>query len=209
MLSQSEPPEYASGGRIKSAVNRDRAYKSDEAWEQSYKRKSRPKNPKYDTSDKGIFEKGGYMAEGGETVKYYGRDFVNTFDISKNDFVDAINSYYDTGSDVNYERVSARLNISKLTKKLGEEKSKELFGYIKNKFEKKGVFADGGYMADGGMLKHGLMIGDEIVGYELDEITVENKGSFFIVNLDKGKRSRLLNQKYAEGGELHRLEQGM
>ena len=56
----------ASGGRLKSAVNRDRAYKSDEAWEQSYKRKSRPKNPKYDTSDKGIFEKGGYMAEGGK-----------------------------------------------------------------------------------------------------------------------------------------------
>lgn len=278
-----ENSEYASGGRIKSAVNRDRAYKSDEAWEQSYKRKSRPKNPKYASSDKGMFEKGGYMevggilevgdkvifkgnkynvskitnenvggfidtkwhldstkigvkdvvldspkgvtkisdseymsksgymAKGGETVKYYGRDFVNTFDISKNDFVDAINSYYDTGSDVNYERVSARLNISKLTKKLGEEKSKELFGYIKNKFEKKGVFADGGYMADGGMLKHGLMIGDEIIGYSGDVVQVQNRGNFFVVNLQEGKREMLDKfrmDKYAQGGELHRLEQG-
>jgi hypothetical protein len=37
----------AKGGRPLSAINRDRAYKSDELWEQNYKRKTRPKNPKY------------------------------------------------------------------------------------------------------------------------------------------------------------------
>jgi hypothetical protein len=37
----------AFGGRTKSAIMRDRAYKSDEPHEQSYKRKSNPKNPRY------------------------------------------------------------------------------------------------------------------------------------------------------------------
>lgn len=38
---------FRRGGRIKSAINRDRAYKSDEPWEKRYKRKSRPGNPRY------------------------------------------------------------------------------------------------------------------------------------------------------------------
>lgn len=44
-----EVQEYAfkKGGRIKSAIMRDRAYKSKEAWEESYKRHTSPKNPKY------------------------------------------------------------------------------------------------------------------------------------------------------------------
>jgi hypothetical protein len=38
----------AKGGRPLSAINRDRAYQSqDELWEQNYKRKTRPKHPKY------------------------------------------------------------------------------------------------------------------------------------------------------------------
>ncbi len=42
--------EMAKKGRLLSAINRDRAYKSDEEWEKGYKRKARPKNPKYNTS---------------------------------------------------------------------------------------------------------------------------------------------------------------
>ena len=40
-----------SGGRTLSAINRDRAYKSNQPWEQDYQRKSRPKNPKYKSSN--------------------------------------------------------------------------------------------------------------------------------------------------------------
>ena len=125
--------EYASGGRLKSAVNRDRAYKSDEAWEQSYKRKSRPKNPKYDTSDKGIFEKGGYMAMGGA-------------------------------------------------------------------------------------LEHGLMVGDVVKRINGNVIDVYNEktNDESVLDISNGKRvvrfpSRVNVQQYefAQGGELHRLEQGM
>lgn len=52
--------KMASGGRTLSAINRDRAYKSDESWEQNYTRKSRPKNPKYQSSSD-VFEQGGEM----------------------------------------------------------------------------------------------------------------------------------------------------
>ncbi len=38
---------FRRGGRIKSAINRDRKYKSDEPWEKSYHRKTPPKNPRY------------------------------------------------------------------------------------------------------------------------------------------------------------------
>jgi hypothetical protein len=93
------------------------------------------------------------MAKGGEVVKYYGVEFTNTFGISKDDFKKAIDSFYDTGSDVNYERVAARLNISNLTKELGQEKSKEVFGYIKSKFEKKGVYSDGGEVGQGFLIR--------------------------------------------------------
>ena len=55
----------AKGGKILSAINRDRAYKSQESWEQNYVRKNRPKNPKYKSSSN-IFEEGGMMADGGE-----------------------------------------------------------------------------------------------------------------------------------------------
>ena len=50
----------AEGGRTTSAINRDRAYKSNQPWEQSYSRKSNPKNPKYKSSSD-FFEGGGEM----------------------------------------------------------------------------------------------------------------------------------------------------
>jgi len=57
--------------------------------------------------------------------------------------------------------------------------------------------------AKGGMLKHGLMIGDEIIGYSGDVVQVQNKGNFFVVNLQEGKREMLDKfrmDKYAQGG---------
>jgi hypothetical protein len=50
----------AQGGRTTSAINRDRAYKSNQPWEQNYQRKSNPKNPKYKSSSD-FFEGGGEM----------------------------------------------------------------------------------------------------------------------------------------------------
>jgi hypothetical protein len=47
--------EMAKRGRLLSAINRDRAYKSNEEWEKDYKRKGSPKSPKYKTS----YAKGG------------------------------------------------------------------------------------------------------------------------------------------------------
>lgn len=41
----------AMGGRPSSAINRDRAYQSDEEWEKNYKRRSVPSNPRYNTKD--------------------------------------------------------------------------------------------------------------------------------------------------------------
>jgi hypothetical protein len=41
----------ARGGRPLSAINRDRAYQSDEEWEKNYKRRSAPSNPRYNTED--------------------------------------------------------------------------------------------------------------------------------------------------------------
>lgn len=41
----------ARGGRPLSAINRDRAYQSDEEWEKNYKRRSAPSNPRYSTED--------------------------------------------------------------------------------------------------------------------------------------------------------------
>ena len=47
------------GGRSKSALMRDRAYKSDEPHEQAYSRKRRPKNPKYKKAEEGMEMAGG------------------------------------------------------------------------------------------------------------------------------------------------------
>lgn len=74
-------PRLEAGGRLKSAINRDRAYQSGEVWEQSYDRKTNPKNLKYSKYEEGgmlgdatndfrfdidspMFEKGGMIAHG-------------------------------------------------------------------------------------------------------------------------------------------------
>lgn len=62
---------YANGGRIKSAVNRDRAYKSEEPWEQDYNRKTKPKNPKY------RYEHGGELQSVAENITVFGYQTEN------------------------------------------------------------------------------------------------------------------------------------
>jgi len=51
MLLHEKMSKYAGGGlfeaRPKSALMKDRAYKSDETWEKAYKRKKKPSNPRY------------------------------------------------------------------------------------------------------------------------------------------------------------------
>jgi hypothetical protein len=187
-----ENSEYASGGRLKSAVNRDRAYKSDEAWEQSYKRKSRPKNPKYTSSGKGMFEKGGYMAEGGETeeilYKVVGKKNGQLVDITELPMTkdDANRFIKEQGIDNYYQNVDIVIYRG----------SKPRFKY-----------------AMGGALEHGLMVGDVVKGMDGNNIAIYNTvdENSYMVDISKGKREMLSNMsfdKYAQGGELHRLEQG-
>lgn len=57
VVSMKEGQIYAAGGRIKSANNRDRAYKSREPWEHAYTRKTRPKNPGYQYAKGGSIKK--------------------------------------------------------------------------------------------------------------------------------------------------------
>ena len=64
--------EMAKRGRLLSAINRDRAYKSNQEWEKDYKRKARPKNPKYNTS---------YAMGGQAPVKKYPSLANNTTDL--------------------------------------------------------------------------------------------------------------------------------
>jgi len=72
------------------------------------------------------------------------------------------------------------------------------------------VMMDGGYMAKGGMTKHGLKIGD-VIGIALgDSIFVYNKNDeqYYVVNLDKGKRSKAnlsdshKDSYFADGGYM-------
>jgi len=75
---------------------------------------------------------------------------------------------------------------------------------------KSDVMMDGGMMAKGGMTKHGLMIGD-VIGIALgDSIFVYNKNDeqYYVVNLDKGKRSKAnlsdshKDNYFADGGMM-------
>jgi hypothetical protein len=81
----------AFGGRTKSAIMRDRAYKSDEPHEQSYKRKSNPKNPRYNK-----------YAEGGEMHRLeesrYGNGGVTYNEIDKEGMMYALVQYVSSGT---------------------------------------------------------------------------------------------------------------
>lgn len=64
-----EGDQLAKGGRLKSALMRDRVYKSNEPWEQAYTRSTRPRNPKYKMARGGLI---GYMEKNAEKIiKYY------------------------------------------------------------------------------------------------------------------------------------------
>jgi len=264
-----ENSEYASGGRLKSAVNRDRAYKSDEAWEQSYKRKSRPKNPKYASSDKGIFEKGGYMEVGGilevgDKVIFKG----NKYNVSKITN-ENVGGFIDTKWHLDSTKIGVKdvvLDSPKGVTKISDSEYMSKNGYMAeggkteeiiykvlgkkngqlvditelpmtkddaNRFIKEQGIENHYQNVDiviyrsskptlknemGGALEHGLMVGDVVKKINGNTINVYNEktNDESILDISNGKRfvvfpSRVNVQQYefAQGGELHRLEQGM
>lgn len=69
--------EMAFGGRPKSAIMRDRAYKSEEPHEQAYHRKTSPKNPRYH------YEDGGGVS-GAEMLSIKGDWVVTAYDTNQN-----------------------------------------------------------------------------------------------------------------------------
>jgi hypothetical protein len=86
--SQIQKEEYAFGGRTKSGLMRDRAYKSQQPYEQAYKRKTNPKNPKYNKySDGGEMHKtemneyglGGEISENGFYYNELNKKLLNEF----------------------------------------------------------------------------------------------------------------------------------
>ncbi|MFY8161510.1 MAG: hypothetical protein ACOVNU_09285 [Candidatus Kapaibacteriota bacterium] len=73
----------AKGGEVKENRSRDMMFRSQQKWEQEYVRKRKPKNRRYKTSFKGLFEEGGMMAYGGEIIR----------NKNKNSFNDIFNFY--------------------------------------------------------------------------------------------------------------------
>jgi hypothetical protein len=158
----------ANGGRLKSALMRDRAYKSNEPYEQAYKRKTRPKNPKYNY---GFFEDGGevimtdvYAKKDGKAVK------VN-------------------------ERPMELKEAERFVKEQGIEK---YYTDIDFKFINKDFgYAEGGMSemhrayAMGGVLQHGLENGDFIVSHDEGKMIIMNGGNKYEVNIHSGSRTKI------------------
>ena len=66
----------------------------------------------------------------------------------------------------------------------------------------------------GGALEHGLKVGDVVKLVSGNSIAIYNLNDkkSYRVNISEGKREMVSDidfNKYAQGGELHRLEQGM
>ena len=142
--------------RPKSALMRDRAYKSNEPHEQSYVRKTRPKNPRY-------------MADGG-MVRDEIRKFVipylkdeHNIEVDKslnngfNWFVPAISDELPDDFDDLSEKEQQEFGTHLATDKELIDFAREL-GYITDE-EVFGEYADGGMMAKGGEIKVGSKIG--------------------------------------------------
>jgi hypothetical protein len=158
----------AKGGRLKSALMRDRAYKSNEPYEQSYKRKTRPKNPKYNY---------GFFADGGEVI-------MTDVYAKKDGKVVKVN-----------ERPMELKEAERFVKEQGIEK---YYTDIDFKFINKDFgYAEGGMSemhrayAMGGVLQHGLESGDFIVSHDEGKMVVMNGGSKYEVNIHSGSRTKI------------------
>jgi hypothetical protein len=131
------------------------------------------------------FEKGGYMAKGGETK-------VKTFAI------------VDENTD--------RIYIKNKDKKFIELKYKELKEIYPNdklsivEFKQGGYMAKGGYFAKGGAMEHGLKRGDTIIDdmfFDNSVKVLNNKTGYAVVHLETGERKEMK----AMGGEMHRTQE--
>jgi hypothetical protein len=160
--------QYANGGRLKSALMRDRAFKSNEPHEQAYTRKTRPKNPKYNY---------GFFADGGE---------VTMTDVyAKKD-----------GKVVKVNEIPMELKeAERFVKEQGIEK---YYTDIDFKFINKDFgYAEGGMSemhrayAMGGVLQHGLENGDFIVSHDEGKMIIMNGGNKYEVNIHSGSRTKI------------------
>ena len=158
----------ADGGRLKSAIMRDRAYKSNEPHEQAYTRKSRPKNPKYNY---------GFFADGGEII-------MTDVYAKKDGKVVKVN-----------ERPMELKEAERFVKEQGIEKyyTDVDFKFINKDFG----YAQGGMSemhrayAMGGVLQHGLETGDFIISHDEGKMVVMNGGSKYEVNIHSGSRTKI------------------
>ena len=158
----------AKGGRLKSAIMRDRAYKSNEPHEQAYTRKTRPKNPKYNY---------GFFADGGEVI-------MTDVYAKKDGKVVKVN-----------ERPMELKEAERFVKEQGIEKyyTDVDFKFINKDFG----YAQGGMSemhrayAMGGVLQHGLEMGDFIISHDEGKMVVMNGGSKYEVNIHSGSRTKI------------------
>ena len=158
----------ANGGRLKSALMRDRAFKSNEPHEQAYTRKTRPKNPKYNY---------GFFADGGEVI-------MTDVYAKKDGKVVKVN-----------ERPMELKEAERFVKEQGIEK---YYTDIDFKFINKDFgYAEGGMFemhrayAMGGVLQHGLEKGDFIVSHDEGKMIIMNGGNKYEVNIHSGSRTKI------------------
>jgi hypothetical protein len=158
----------AKGGRLKSALMRDRAFKSNEPHEQAYTRKTKPKNPKYNY---------GFFADGGEVI-------MTDVYAKKDGKVVKVN-----------ERPMELKEAERFVKEQGIEK---YYTDIDFKFINKDFgYAEGGMYemhrayAMGGVLQHGLENGDFIVSHDEGKMIIMNGGNKYEVNIHSGSRTKI------------------
>lgn len=160
-------------------------------------------------------EKGGYMADGGETAKFqvddvvYHKDF-NTIGIVRiGEQLGTVKTDADGNVDVdeleyyNPLKHEAHKNaqIAPSTRKEIEERMLwKPFG------ERTSKLAKGGYYAKGGLTEHGLKVGDTIVDdmfWDKSVKVLNSKTGYAVVKIETGERKEMK----AMGGEMHRTQE--
>lgn len=141
------------------------------------------------------YEKGGYMAKGGEMSRkgnYTGK--IITTD-SGDVMIGNISGYRGNG-----EPVYDVHNFSELRKTMLDKKGELANSKIKELIKK------GGYYAKGGAMEHGLKRGDTIIddmSWDKSVKVLNNKTGYAVVNLETGERKEMK----AMGGEMHRTQE--
>ena len=160
-------------------------------------------------------EKGGYMADGGETAKFQVDDVVyhkgfNTIGIVR---IEESRGELKTDADgnVNVDELEyynplkheahKNAQIAPSTRKEIEERMLwKPFG------ERTSKLAKGGYFAKGGLTEHGLKVGDTIVDdmfWDKSVKVLNSKTGYAVVKIETGERKEMK----AMGGEMHRTQE--